>query len=165
MKFRQRIGALATAVAICGHMQVAMGQEPGDAEQVDEIIVSSPRVEKNLMRVPASISLITEEQIQQGQQQLTLDESLVRVPGVFMQNRHNFSQALRISIRGFGARSPFGIRGIKLMIDGVPATLPDGQGNVDEIDLGSTQRIEVIRGPASSLYGSASAGEIGRAHV
>ena len=160
MKHRQRIGALATAVAICGHMQVAVGQEPSDAEQVDEIIVSSPRVEKSLMRVPASISLITEEEIQRAQQQLTLDESLVRVPGVFMQNRHNFSQALRISIRGFGARSPFGIRGIKLMIDDVPATLPDGQGNVDEIDLGSTQRIEVIRGPASSLYGSASAGVI-----
>jgi iron complex outermembrane receptor protein len=126
----------------------------------DTIIVTSPRAETALEDVASSISRVTQEQIQLGQQQLTLDESLVRVPGVFMQNRHNFSQALRISIRGFGARGNFGIRGIKVIVDDVPATLTDGQGNVDEIDLGSAQRIEVIRGPASSLYGSASAGVI-----
>lgn len=157
MKIRHWVSSLASAAILCGPVQA---QDRSSDGEVDEVIVSSPRVETDLMRVPGAISLITEEDIQRGQQQLTLDESLVQVPGVFMQNRHNYSQALRISIRGFGARSPFGIRGIKLMVDGVPATLPDGQGNVDEIDLGSTQRIEVIRGPASSLYGSASAGVI-----
>src|SRR3989338_6758116 len=78
-----------------------------EAEVLEEIIVTSTRVEKALTRVPAAISVVGEADIQSGQQQLTLDESLVKVPGMFMQNRNNFAQALRISIRGFGARSPF----------------------------------------------------------
>lgn len=127
---------------------------------MEEITVTGTRAEQQLGSVPAAISVLDEDDIQLGQQQLTLDESLAKVPGVFLQNRNNFSQAQRISIRGFGARSPFGIRGIRLIIDGIPATLPDGQGNVDEIDLGSTGRIEVIRGPSSSLYGTASGGVI-----
>jgi iron complex outermembrane recepter protein len=161
VRIKQPVGALGSAVALCMCLSTAEAQQRRAAAGVEEeIVVTSTRAEKELVRVPAAISLISEEDIQLGQQQLTLDESLMRVPGVFMQNRHNYSQALRISIRGFGARSPFGIRGIKLMVDGVPATLPDGQGNVDEIDLGSAQRIEVLRGPASSLYGSAAAGVI-----
>ena len=148
----RRLSLLAASLPLTALAQ----DEPAE----DTIIVTSPRVETPLEDVAGSISRVTEDQIQLGQPQLTLDESLVRVPGVFMQNRHNFSQALRISIRGFGARGNFGIRGIKLMVDDVPATLPDGQGNVDEIDLGSAQRIEVLRGAASSLYGSASAGVI-----
>jgi len=128
--------------------------------QMEETIVTATRGERELGSIPAAVSVIGEDEIQQGQQQLTLDESLSKVPGVFMQNRHNFSQAQRISIRGFGARSPFGIRGIRLIIDGIPATMPDGQGNVDEIDLGSARRIEVVRGPSSSLYGTSSGGVI-----
>ena len=77
-----------------------------------------------------------------------------------MQNRYNFAQDLRVAIRGFGARANFGIRGIKILVDGIPETLPDGQGQVDSIDLGSAEQIEVIRGPSSSLYGNASGGVI-----
>ena len=77
-----------------------------------------------------------------------------------MQNRYNFAQDLRISLRGFGARSSFGIRGIKILVDGIPETLPDGQGQVDSIDLGATRQIEVLRGPSSSLYGNASGGVV-----
>jgi iron complex outermembrane receptor protein len=77
-----------------------------------------------------------------------------------MQNRYNFAQDLRISIRGFGARAAFGIRGVKILVDGIPETLPDGTGQVDSIDLGATSQIEVIRGPSSSLYGNASGGVI-----
>jgi iron complex outermembrane recepter protein len=127
---------------------------------LEEIIVRATMIERTLDRVPAAVSVVTEDDIQLGRQQLALDESLARVPGLFMQNRYNFAQDLRMSIRGFGARSQFGIRGIKVLVDGIPETLPDGQGSVDSIDLGATSQIEVIRGPSSSLYGNASGGVI-----
>lgn len=130
------------------------------AEPVDTITVTATRLEKDLQSVPASISVVDEDDIQLAKQQLGLDESLAKVPGLFMMNRYNLAQDLRVSIRGFGARSSFGIRGIKILVDGIPETLPDGQGSVDSIDLGSSERIEVIRGPASSLYGNASGGAI-----
>ena len=131
-----------------------------DFEDLEELIVTSTRIEQSILKVPAAVSYVGKSDIQRARQQLGLDESLVRVPGLFMQNRYNFSQDLRISIRGFGARAAFGIRGIRIFVDGIPATLPDGQSGVDSIDIGSTDNIEVIRGPASSLYGTASGGVI-----
>jgi iron complex outermembrane receptor protein len=89
-----------------------------------------------------------------------MDEALAAVPGLYIQNRYNFSGDLRVALRGFGTRSSFGIRGIRVIVDGIPETLPDGQSGVDSIDLGSAQSIEVLRGPASSLYGNASGGVI-----
>ncbi|MEX2517169.1 MAG: TonB-dependent receptor [Gammaproteobacteria bacterium] len=130
------------------------------AEDLGEITVTSPRVDTVTTKVPTAISVVDKDDIQLGRQQLGLDESLNRIPGVFMLNRYNFSQDLRVAIRGFGARSDFGIRGIKIIADGIPQTLPDGQGGIDAIDLASAERIEVIRGPASSLYGTASGGVI-----
>lgn len=127
---------------------------------LEEVTVTATRMEKTLDRVPAAISVIGQDEIQQARQQLALDESLSRVPGVFMQNRYNFAQDLRIAIRGFGARAQFGIRGIKILVDGIPETLPDGQGAVDSVDIGATGQIEVLRGPSSSLYGNASGGVI-----
>ncbi|MDH3441025.1 MAG: TonB-dependent receptor, partial [Gammaproteobacteria bacterium] len=135
------------------------GQEvPDDA--LDEIVVSATRMESSVREVARSISIVDKERIQVGTQQLGLDESLAGIPGLYMQNRYNFAQDLRISLRGFGARSSFGIRGIKVLVDGIPETLPDGQAGVDSIDIGSAQSIEVLRGPASSLYGNASGGVI-----
>ena len=115
------------------------------------ITITATRVEKNIDEIPAAVSTVGQDEIQLGNEQLGLDESLGGVPGLFMQNRYNFAQDLRASIRGFGARSSFGIRGIKIIVDGIPETLPDGQGSVDGIDLGSASQISVIRGPASSL--------------
>jgi iron complex outermembrane receptor protein len=131
-----------------------------DATGLDEIIVRATRMDKRIDKIPAAISIVTKDDIQRGRQQLGLDESLAAIPGVFIQDRFNFSRDLRISIRGFGARSAFGIQGVKILVDGIPETLPDGQSNSDGIDLGSTERIEVIRGPSSSLYGNASGGVI-----
>lgn len=127
---------------------------------LDEIVVTATRMQSALRDVPRSISLVEQERIQNATQQLALDEALSGIPGLYMQNRYNFSQDLRISLRGFGARAGFGIRGIRVYVDGIPETLPDGQAGVDSIDLGSTKSIEVLRGPASSLYGNASGGVI-----
>jgi iron complex outermembrane receptor protein len=138
----------------------AVAQTPSNGQAPEEIIVRATMLERSLEQVPAAVSVIDEDDLQLGRQQLALDEALSRVPGLFMQNRYNFAQDLRLSIRGFGARAQFGIRGIKVLVDGIPETLPDGQGSVDSIDIGATSQIEVIRGPSSSLYGNASGGVI-----
>jgi iron complex outermembrane receptor protein len=91
---------------------------------------------------------------------LGADELLFAVPGVALANRQNPAQDPRISIRGFGARSAFGVRGVRVLQDGVPLTLPDGQTPVDVVDVEGAQRLEVVRGSASSLYGNAAGGVI-----
>ncbi|MDO0945405.1 TonB-dependent receptor family protein [Chromohalobacter israelensis] len=120
--------------------------------------VTAPRLDRELYATPAAVSVVDRDSIAQGQQRVRLDESLVTVPGVFLQNRDNFAQGERLAIRGFGARAPFGVRGVTVMVDGIPYTLPDGQAQLDAIDLDSAQRIEVIRGPSSVLYGNAAGG-------
>ena len=131
------------------------GQEP-----VAEITVTATKIERPLSHVPSAASVVGETDLQFARQQLGLDEALTRVPGMFMQNRYNFAQDLRISIRGFGARAQFGIRGIKVLVDGIPETLPDGQGAVDSLDLGAMKEVQVLRGPSSSIYGNAAGGVI-----
>ena len=126
----------------------------------DRVQVTATRIERDLLDSAAAVSVVEEQTLQTARQQLQLDETLSRVPGLFFQNRYNFAQNLRVSVRGFGARSPFGIRGIRLLIDGFPETLPDGQAQVDAIDLESTTSAEVLRGPSSALYGNASGGVI-----
>ncbi|MCH8976811.1 MAG: TonB-dependent receptor [Proteobacteria bacterium] len=128
--------------------------------QLEDITVSATRVEKPLYKIPAAIGVVDKNDIGLGKQMIGLDESLVKIPGLFMQNRYNFAQSLKISIRGFGARANFGTRGIKLYQDGIPLTTVDGQGGIEDIDLNSINRIEVMRGPVSSLYGSSSGGVI-----
>ncbi len=145
-----------TLLTLCGFSVTVVAQDAG----LKPITVNATRVEKSAEEIPAAVSVTGQDEIQLGTEQLGLDESLAGVPGLFMLNRYNFAQDLRASIRGFGARSSFGIRGIKIIVDGIPETLPDGQGSVDGIDIGSARQIEVIRGPASSLYGNASGGAI-----
>lgn len=127
---------------------------------LQEMVITATRQDQQLRNVPASVSVIQQDDIQLGQPQLSLAESINGIPGLFAQNQSNFAQDLRVSIRGAGSRANFGIRGIQIYIDGIPATTTDGQGGVDDIDLGSAQRVEVIRGPASALYGSSSGGVI-----
>lgn len=125
-----------------------------------DIVVTSPIMERELYETPAAMSVVRREPIQEGQPRLKLNETLSQVPGIFLQNSENFAQGERIAIRGFGARAPFGVRGVTVMVDGIPYTLPDGQAQLDAIDLDSAERIEVIRGPASVLYGNAAGGVI-----
>ena len=107
--------------------------------------------------MPASVDIIDGATIRDGQPAINLSETLVRVPGVFAANRQNYAQDLQISSRGFGARATFGVRGVRLYQDGIPATMPDGQGQTGSFSLLSAQRIEVLRGPFSTLYGNARA--------
>ena len=134
--------------------------QESDNNIMDEIVVTATRAESSVRDVARSVSVISKDRIQGATQQLGMDEALAVVPGLYIQNRYNFSGDLRVAMRGFGARSSFGIRGIRIFVDGIPETLPDGQSGVDSIDLGSAQSIEVLRGPASSLYGNASGGVI-----
>jgi iron complex outermembrane receptor protein len=128
--------------------------------QEDAVVVSATRAPQPSLEVPASIDRIHPEEIRDARPQVNLSESLGRVPGIVVQNRHNYAQDLQISSRGFGARSTFGVRGIRLIADGIPATMPDGQGQAATFALGSARSIEVLRGPFSSLYGNAAGGVI-----
>ena len=154
-----RLACCAAPTLVLG--TAALAQESATTKTpLEEIVVTATLLQRTLDKTPAAVSVVTEDDIQTARQQLGLDESLTRVPGLFMQNRYNFAQDLRLSIRGFGARGQFGIRGVKVLVDGIPETLPDGLGSVDAIDLGATSQIEVIRGPSSALYGNASGGVI-----
>jgi len=133
---------------------------PDEAVVLEPYTVKATRLDATTFEVPAAVSVIDRETIQGASAQLSINEALQTVPGVFVLNPYNYAQDSRIAIRGFGARSDFGIRGVRVVVDGIPATLPDGQAGVDGIDLGSAQRIEVIRGAAASIYGPASGGVI-----
>ncbi|HEY7906351.1 MAG TPA: TonB-dependent receptor, partial [Wenzhouxiangella sp.] len=131
-----------------------------ESTDMDTIVVTASRSLAPMSQWPQSVSVVKAEDFQEPNLGLGLDEWLNRVPGVFFQNRYNFAQNIRISTRGFGARAPFGVRGIQLLSDGFPETLPDGQAQVDSVDLQSLVGAEVIRGPSSVLYGNASGGVI-----
>ena len=128
--------------------------------QVDSITVTGTRVERPSLEIPASIDRVEAEDIRFARPQINLSESLGRVPGISVQNRQNYAQDLQISSRGFGGRATFGVRGLRLITDGIPASFPDGQGQVSHFDLGSAQSIEVLRGPFAVMYGNAAGGVI-----
>ncbi len=130
------------------------------AQTLEEVVVSASRSEQRSFDAPAAVQSVPRETIQAAGPQVNLSESLGRVPGLTILDRQNYAQDLQVSIRGFGARSAFGIRGIRLLIDGIPATTPDGQGQGSSISLPSTDHIEVLRGPLALLYGNSSGGVI-----
>jgi iron complex outermembrane receptor protein len=125
-----------------------------------EVVVSATRIEQESFDLPVAIDRVNQATIREDKPQVNLSEALNRVPGIVVQNRQNYAQDLQISSRGFGARATFGVRGVRLIADGIPATMPDGQGQAATFSLGSAERIEVMRGPFSSLYGNASGGVI-----
>ncbi|RGE40607.1 TonB-dependent receptor [Comamonas testosteroni] len=147
------------ATALLFAAQTAQAQESA-APELAEVTVRSTLQETTLEQTPASITLIDGERMRDRQMQVNISETLVSVPGLQLQNRQNYAQDLQLSVRGFGARSTFGVRGIQIYVDGIPATMPDGQGQTNNIDIGSLERMEVLRGPYSALYGNASGGVI-----
>ena len=139
---------------------LAAQTDTGRVHRVEPITVTVSRADQPLARTAAAVSVVDARAHLAPRPAMGLDEALSSVPGVYAANRWNFSLDQRISIRGFGARSSFGIRGIKVLLDGIPQTLPDGSGQLTNVELGSVERIEVLRGPGSSLYGNASGGVI-----
>ena len=125
----------------------------------EELVITATRANSKLSETPFSVNTIGKDQIEKGQF-LNLDESLNQVPGLYFSNRYNYSRDLRMSIRGFGSRSNFGIRGIQVFIDGIPSTTPDGQTVLDDLDLSIVRQIEILRGTSSALYGSSSGGVV-----
>jgi len=124
------------------------------------VVITGAAPDRQRWLAPVSMDIVEGEEIRAGQLQVNLSESLGRVPGLVILNRQNYAQDLQISIRGFGARSTFGVRGVRLFVDGIPASAPDGQGQAANFPLGSAQRIEVVRGPYAALYGSSSGGVV-----
>src|SRR5690349_10355374 len=114
--------------------------------ELSRTVETPSRVPQDPYDVPASIDKVSAFDIQDGHLKVNLNESLDRVPGLVVHNRQNYAQDLQISSRGFGARASFGVRGVRLIADGIPLTMPDGQGQTGTIDLGSAQHIEVLRG-------------------
>jgi iron complex outermembrane recepter protein len=138
----------------------ADGDVAAQATELDRVVVTATRQPDDALAVPAAIDVIDGDDLHRAQPAISLSESLQRVPGVVARDRQNEAQGLQVSIRGFGARSTFGIRGVRLYTDGIPATMPDGQGQVSHFMLESADRIEVLRGPFSALYGNSSGGVI-----
>lgn len=148
---------LNTIAALLG-LTVAAGALAEGLDNV--IIVSGSRVEHSSFDFPAAVDVIGGERIRTGQMRVNASDALATVPGLVAQNRQNYAQDLQISSRGFGARSAFGVRGVKLVADGIPASMPDGQGQAATFNLDQAQRIEVLRGPFSAAYGNHSGGVV-----
>ena len=142
---------------------MAYAQEPDTTPPkfvLPPITVSVTRSSLPLTKTPHAVQLVDKSQISDAKPTWGLDEALARIPGIFIANRYNFSLDQRLSIRGFGSRAAFAVRGVKVFLDGIPQTLPDGQGQLTNLDLAAVDRIEVLRGSSSALFGNASGGVI-----
>jgi iron complex outermembrane receptor protein len=153
--------ALAAATLLTtGRVHAATDGADAEAPSPPVTTVTATRIAQPLADVPASVGVVSGARIREAGPLLNLSEALAGVPGLGVLNRQNLAQDLQISSRGFGARSTFGVRGVRLYEDGIPLTMPDGQGQSSSFDLTAAQRIEVLRGPASALYGNASGGVV-----
>lgn len=140
--------------------QQSQGAEQSSTTDLDAVVVTATGRADDPLRVPAAVDVVDAATLDRAQPRLSLSESLQRIPGVVARDRQNDAQDLQLSIRGFGARATFGVRGVRLYTDGIPATMPDGQGQVSHFDLASAGSVEVLHGPYSALYGNAAGGVV-----
>ncbi len=161
--FGARAGMVAALTVFGAQASLAQQQPqaaPDTVIQIAPVSVTVLRSPLQMTEVPYAVSVNTEREIQLGKPGLSIEEALRIIPGVQVENRHNYALGERISIRGFGARAQFGVRGVRVLVDGVPATLPDGQSSLTYVDVHSLGWVEVVRGPAASLYGNTAGGVI-----
>ena len=156
--------AVVPAFILVTWLLVPAGLHAAALQQAADTIPLAP-IEVRILRAPIlqnaaplAVAALTGDDLQRGRSGFFLEEALQGLPGVQVQNRFNPAIGERVAIRGFGARAQFGLRGIRVVVDGIPGTLPDGQSSLDHLDIGSLGRVEAIRGPASALYGNASGG-------
>ena len=123
-----------------------------------EVVISSSRAEQRRFDAPGAIDAVQVDPFRTASPLVNLSELMGGVPGLQIRDRQNFAQDLQVSVRGFGTRSTFGVRGVRILIDGIPATMPDGQGQAATASLTSAKRIELLRGPLAQLYGNAAGG-------
>jgi iron complex outermembrane receptor protein len=135
-------------------------QAPATPPPEQTVTVTALRLAASPFDLPASVDLVTLAPATDPRPGINLSEALGSVPGLLARDRQNYAQDVQVSVRGFGARATFGIRGVRLYVDGIPATMPDGQGQISNVDLGSAAAIEVLRGPFSALYGNSSGGVV-----
>ncbi len=159
MKINPLHGYIAMFMALGNTSVWAMEVDHDQPAQLPTIKVEATRTDTSYMETPASIFRVDMPESSQSAQ-VNLTEIVKGVPSIQLRNRENYAQDLQLSMRGFGARSTFGVRGIRLYVDGIPATMPDGQGQTSNIDLSSLSHLEVLTGPFSSLYGNSSGGAI-----
>jgi len=149
-----------TALALAAAAAAAAAHADPAPVKLEPVVVTATRTEAATFDVPASIDRIDGDALRAGRAQVNISEGLGGVPGLLARDRQNYAQDVQISVRGFGARSSFGIRGVRVYVDDIPATLPDGQGQITNAEIGTLGRVEVLRGPFSALYGNSSGGVI-----
>jgi iron complex outermembrane recepter protein len=156
--FRRAMASAVIALSFGPTGASAADAVPPQASPLPAVVVTATRTAQLPFDIPAAVNVVAMPP--DGTLNVNASELLVGIPGVLARDRQNYAQDEQISIRGFGARSTFGIRGIRLYTDGIPASMPDGQGQVSHFNLDSAERVEVLRGPFSALYGNASGGVI-----
>ena len=150
--------ACAAFVAISLMVPTAHAQEGPAPPALKEVVISSSRLEQRRFDAPGAIDAVEVDPFRTASPLVNLSELMGGVPGLQIRDRQNFAQDLQVSVRGFGTRSTFGVRGVRILVDGIPATMPDGQGQAATASLTSAKRIEVLRGPLAQLYGNAAGG-------